>query len=765
MLKFALTIFTGAFLLFQVQPLIGKYILPWFGGTPAVWTTCMLFFQLLLLGGYTYAHLSTRRLSARGQVVLHLALLAAAVALLPITPSNVWKPVDSHSPVWRIMVLLAASVGLPYFVLSATGPLLQDWFRRMYPGRSPFRLYALSNLASLLALISYPFWFEVHYTRQVQVQAWSWGMGVFAVLCGYCAIRVWRSDATAPAATDEQSPVKSEESRPALGQYFLWLALPACASVLLLATTNKLCQDVAVIPFLWILPLSLYLLTFIISFDSPRWYHRAVFGIALGPALGLMVWALYHGDDASLTWQVALYGTALFVCGMVCHGELYRLRPAPRHLTAFYLMIAAGGALGGVFVGIVAPLVFNTYVELHWGLALCAFLFAAVCLRDQKGTSLAGWRALTLFYWLSAWVGLERAVVWAGSWLRSNHTKLSWKLLAGLNWNWTAHVHWLIWAALAVVVVRSITKKTLLKPRNWHLQVCLVLSLGVAVLGVSLARECWLSERGAVSLARNFYGVLCVWDYRQNEPAQRHLLLQHGRITHGLQFLEPKSSMWATTYYGEESGVGLAMRHFPGAQDRVVGIVGLGTGTMAAYGRKGDRFRFYEINPEVERVARERFTYLRQCPAQVEVILGDARLSMEREAPQRFDLLVLDAFSSDSIPVHLLTREAFEIYLRHLKPDGVIAVHISNHYLNLAPVADNLATHFQLKHVSVSTGDPFDDDESEWWLYSSTWVLLTKNEAFLQLPAIRDVRTEPKKPSVKVPLWTDDYASLFPILE
>jgi hypothetical protein len=287
----------------------------------------------------------------------------------------------------------------------------------------------------------------------------------------------------------------------------------------------------------------------------------------------------------------------------------------------------------------------------------------------------------------------------------------------------------------------------------------------MVVLGVSLARESWLSERGALSLARSFYGVLCVWDYRQNEPEQRHLLLQHGRITHGLQFVESASSMWATTYYGEESGVGLAMRHFPRVQNRVVGIVGLGTGTMAAYGRQGDRFRFYEINPEVERVAREPFTYLRKCPAQVEIIMGDARLSMEREASQRFDLLVLDAFSSDSIPVHLLTREAFAIYLRHLQPDGVIAVHISNHYLNLAPVVANLAVHFQLQSLSVSEGDPFDDDEGQWWLYASTWVLLTRNEAFLQIPAMREARTEPEKPTVKIPLWTDDHASLFPILE
>jgi SAM-dependent methyltransferase len=765
MLKFALAIFTGAFLLFQVQPLIGKYILPWFGGTPAVWTSCMLFFQLLLLAGYAYAHVSTRRLSARAQAVLHLALLLAAVALLPITPSNAWKPHDSGYPVWRIMTLLAVSVGLPYFVLSATGPLLQDWFRRMHPGRSPFRLYALSNLASLLALVSYPFWFEIEFSRQAQAAAWSWGMGVFVLLCGYCAVRVWKSNWTAPAAPEAALSSQEENVRPGFRRYLLWLALPACASVLLLATTNKLCLDVAVIPFLWVLPLSLYLLTFIISFDSPRWYSRVGFGIALGPTLGAMVWALDHGDDASLIWQVVLYGAALFVCGMVCHGELYRLRPAPRYLTAYYLMIAAGGALGGLFVGVVAPLAFNTYVELHWGLALCLFLFLAVCVSDREALGTASWRALALFYGLAAWIGVERLVAWSGNWLKNNPTKLPLKSLANLNWNWAQHVHWLVAVAFVALVARGVVRKTLFSPRNWHLRTCLLVTAGFLVLGVALARESWLAGRGALNLARNFYGVLCVWDYRQNEPEQRHLLLQHGRITHGLQFLDPESSKRPTTYYVEESGVGLALRHFPRSQDRVIGVVGLGTGTLAAYGRKGDRLRFYEINPEVERVARNRFTYLKQCPAQVEVVLGDARLSMERERPQQFDVLALDAFSSDAIPVHLLTREAFDIYLRHLKPDGVIAVHISNHYLNLTPVVNNLAAHFQLKRLSVSEGDPFDDDEGEWWRYASTWVLLTRNQAFLDLPAIREARTEPEKPGIKIPLWTDDCASLFPILE
>ncbi|MBI5384200.1 MAG: fused MFS/spermidine synthase [Verrucomicrobia bacterium] len=763
MLKFASTVFAGAFLLFAVQPLIGKYILPWFGGTPAVWTICMLFFQVLLLGGYAYAHVSTSRLSPRRQAVLHLALLAGAVALLPITPSDAWKPQDSSHPALRILALLAASIGWPYFVLSATGPLMQEWFRRTHPGRSPFRLYAVSNLGSLLALVSYPFWFEHQFSRKTQAACWSWGMLAFVLLCGFCAVWFWRRNPVASAGPDS-APAEAV-IRPAIGRRLLWLALPACASVLLLATTNKLCQDVAVIPFLWVLPLGLYLLTFIVCFDSPRWYSRVAFGVLLVPAVAASCWTLARTDDVPLVNQVVIYSAVLFVGCMVCHGELYRLKPHPRFLTSFYLMIAVGGALGGGFVAVMAPLIFDTYAELPWSLGACLLLFLIVCALDKGGLAPSGWRVFGLLCSLLAGVALDRTWVWFTGWLKAHQERLHWSFPANPSWRYVEQLHWVIWLGVAGLVVRAFLKRHSARPRRWHLITCALLGAALWWIGATLWTQSWRARQGALSLARNFYGVLSVREYERADPDKHYLVLQHGRITHGLQFVEPASARWPTTYYGENSGIGLALRHASRQQDRVIGVVGLGTGTLAAYGKKGDRLRFYEINPEVQRLAQERFTYLKQCPARVEVVLGDARLSLEREPPQQFDVLALDAFSSDAIPVHLLTREAVEIYLRHLKPDGVLAVHISNQYLNLAPVVDRLASHFQLQLASISESDDLSEEETEWWHYASTWVLLTRNEEFLRQPALREARSEPGAKTKTIPLWTDDYASLFPLLQ
>jgi len=409
MLPFAFTIFVGAFLLFEVQPSMGKYILPWFGGGPGVWTTCMLFFQVVLLGGYAYAHLSTRWLSPRLQGVTHIILLVAALLLLPIIPAESWKPTTGGVPVLQILLLLTACLGLPYFVLSSTGPLMQQWFSRTRPGASPYRLYALSNTGSLLALVTYPFFFEQHFTRKTQATLWGWGLVAYAVGCAVCAFKLWRSCALtarsnwasepAPVANENAAALSSghtplDQSSDAAGfslfRLLLWLLLPACAAVLLLAVTNKLCQDVASVPFLWVLPLALYLLSFVICFDSPRWYARLPFTLGLIASSAAMCWALFQGTDLSLYKQIMVYAGGLFCCCMVCHGELYRLRPEPRHLTAFYLMIAGGGAIGGVFVAILAPLLFKDYYELNWGLWSCGLLFVLICSAERRLADHAG---------------------------------------------------------------------------------------------------------------------------------------------------------------------------------------------------------------------------------------------------------------------------------------------------------------------------------------------------------------------------------------
>lgn len=686
MLPFALTIFTGAFLLFLVQPLIGKYILPWFGGTPGVWTTCMLFFQLVLLGGYAYAHFVSRWLKPRQQAVVHLVLLVAAVAVLPITPADHWKPQSVDSPIGHILLLLGASIGLPYFVLSTTGPLMQAWFARLHPDRSPYRLYALSNIGSLLALLGFPFLFEPVLARKVQADYWGWGLVVYALSAAWCVWLLWKrgvADELPAQGTTlaEEEPV----AMPSLRQKFLWLALPACASALLLATTNKLCQDVAVIPFLWVLPLSLYLLTFILCFDAQQWYWRPLFLPAMLGCFGWLIYVLANINSIGIGWQVAAFCLTLFVSCMVCHGELYALKPHPRWLTGFYLMISLGGAVGGFLVAVVAPHVFDTYAELAWSCGACAVLVWLVCLPNWRVPDFQWWR-------FHAWL--------AGS---------------------------------------------------------------LPALAICLAFYIQSHERdNLIESTRNFYGAMSVLQYGDDTPGSRYLLLQHGRITHGFQLTAPEHRRRITSYYGEKSGVALAILNFPRKEKRI-GVVGLGTGTLAAFGQKGDYVRIYEINTEVKRLATSRFTFVNDTitnGATVDIIMGDARLSMEREQPQKFDVLALDAFSSDAIPVHLLTKEAVQIYQKHLAPDGVLAVHISNRYLNLEPVVANLAKEFGYATVTVEDSNTAE----EWWIYTSTWVLLSKNKPVIE--AIASVSTpEAKEQSHKpVPLWTDDYASLIPIM-
>jgi hypothetical protein len=672
---FGLTILLGAFLLFQVQPLVSKAILPWFGGCPAVWTTCMLFFQTLLFGGYLYAHLLQRWLAPRRQIVVHLLLVVAALAMLPMLPGPAYKPADDSNPTWRILWLLTATVGLPYFALSATSPLVQAWFSGKHPDRSPYRLYALSNAGSLAALLSYPFVFEPALDLQQQSRLWS---GAFAVYAGSCAVilpGLWPL-------RHRQTPATA--SGPSTGQVgwldrARWLALPACASLLLLAATNHICQDVAVVPFLWVMPLSLYLLSFIICFDHERWYIRRLWAAATIFAWAGVVVVDYvrYTHSPGLVLELGLnFAALLFVC-MVCHGELARLKPSPRYLTEFYLMIAAGGALGGVLVAVVAPLIFSMYFEWQIGvLASTVLAFGLVILPGRAGR-------------------------------------------------------------------RGITCYAVLAP--------------LLALGASYAFYWGFDPMQPLERSRNFFGVVTVKEEVAADSGQRALLLVHGRITHGCQAVDSSKRRWATSYYGEPSGVGQAIGYLQKSGAIRVGAIGLGVGTVATYARPGDVFRFYEINPEVLRLARQYFTYLADCRGQCEVKLGDARLSLEAEPPQHFDLLVLDAFSGDAIPTHLLTREAFDVYRRHLAPGGAIAVHISNNYLDLAPVVRRLAEHCGMGSVQICTeGDKGRLQDP------SNWMLMTRNDGLLRACPSTPPNSSGNDP--QAPLWTDQYSNLFRIL-
>ncbi len=665
----AAVIALSSFLLFLVQPLIARLILPWFGGGAAVWTTCMLFFQSLLLAGYAYAHASNVRLAPRKQAILHIALLAAAAATLPIAPSERWKPLGEEEPISAILVLLGAAVGLPYLLLSATSPLVQAWFARARPGQNPYRLFALSNVASLAALVGYPLAVEPFLSNGEQVAGWSWLFALFALLCAALA---WRS--AAPLAADASAVPDAPPSR--RSEVLHWLALSTTGSVMLLAVTNHVTQNVAAIPLLWLAPLTLYLLTFILAFEGGLYRTEIFWSFCLVWLMG-MAWLLVDADyQFDLAMQLGVFLSGLFVTCLFCHGELYRLRPPPRHLTAFYLTVSAGGALGGLLVAVVAPLAFDGYYELGLAMVAVAFLAALRC---------ATLHELARNMSLAALMGVTGAAIYDG--LRFSQD-------------------------------------------------------------VRLA-------------ARNFYGVLRVKEYgTPGEPSHLRRLL-HGVIMHGEQYLHPEHRGMLTTYYQHSSGIGaalLARRDQPGAMR--VGVIGLGTGTLAAYGRKGDTYRFYDINPRVVEVAGREFTYLADSEATIELEIGDARLSLEHEPPQHFDVLAVDAFSSDAIPVHLITREALALYLRHVKHGGIVAFHVSNRFLALVPVVARLARENGAHAVAVFEGS--DEDESR---TQSDWVLVSRDPKALQGKEFEAVGAEAAADREGLRTWTDDYSNLVKILK
>jgi hypothetical protein len=683
-LNFALTVFVSAFLLFQIEPLISKFILPWFGGSPAVWTTCLLFFQVVLFCGYAYAHLSTRYLAPRARVLVHCGLLALSVVLLHVAPGEQYKPLDAAQPTTLILGLLSATVGLPYFALSSTGPLLQAWFSAAYPTRSPYRLYALSNLGSLIALLSYPFVFEPAFDVLTQAHLWSWLFGGFALLCAVCALKALPALASAQKRLGALPAVASSSERTSWLDRARWIGLPACASLALLATTNHVTADVAVIPFLWVVPLSLYLITFIIAFDHERWYRRRLFAVltvALCLAVGCLdplrdlLEAVHY--DFTFVDDLVLHFSALFCVCMVCHGELVRARPNPIKLTEFYLSIAAGGALGGVFVSLIAPAIFSTFFE--WTLALL------------------------VSFALGVWVAYD-----AG-------TRRRWGLAGA------AAVGAFTLAGLAGIFYEQ------------------------------------LDTDAPLAVLRNFYGVVSVYEADKDDPELHHFSLAHGIVVHGRQFAAPEKRRQPVAYYAPRTGVGRALSYFQKLPDMRVGVVGLGVGTVAAYAGAGQSIRFYEINEQVERLAEKYFSFLSDSAGQTKIVLGDARLSLEREPSQGFHVFVLDAFSGDAVPAHLLTKEAFAIYLRHLRPDGVIAVNITNRHLDLAPVVLAVAEQYHLQTVRV-----FTEPNGKELAYRADWMLLTRNAAFIaETKAAPPPDARPRAPL----LWTDHYSNLFQILE
>lgn len=687
--RYSIVVFLGAFLLFQVQPLIAKVILPWFGGTASVWNTCMMFFQIALLLGYLYSHGLRMLLKPRTSWIVHSVVLLLALLTLPVLPSESLKPESYDSFSFEIVKVLALSVGVPFFVLATTGPLIQAWQSVSHGGdseseksNSPYRLYALSNVGSLLALISYPFLFEPNLRLQSQSLLWSGMFVLFVVMCISSGTQVrkldsWHQDVGEP---KHESPSKIS---PLI--QLLWLVLAILPSIMLLATTNLMCQEIASVPFLWILPLTLYLISFIICFEKPTWYHRGIFVplLLLGVTAGVTVALL--NVHASAMLQVALLSVSLFACGMTCHGELERLKPHISKLTLFYLFVSLGGSLGGIFVVLIAPRIFTGFPE--YQLALIGSLIVGVGLPCYQKT-IPGGRKIVLGF--------------------------------------------------------------------------VALIIGGLVLANLIASLTRTQIDGVLLDARNEYGIFSV------EEDENRLVFISGNIDHGSQIILPEPSLEPHSYYADGSGFSIciktqrdiASKEQPPRKGLKVGVLGLGIGSMLSWATPEDNFVFYEINPKVEEIAREWFTFL-NSHKRSEVVIGDGRIMLEMETKKgidrQFDLLAIDAFSSDSIPVHLLTDECFDVYQKHLKEDGILLFHISNRFINLKPVI--FATTKKRGLTASYIVHKSSEDES---ISGSDWILVTNNKVASHA-RIKSVAIDYELPA-NAPQWTDDFASLAPVM-
>jgi len=622
-----------------------------------------VFFQSVLLAGYAYADL-TLRLGARRQALLHIGLLALSLATLPILASSGWKPQGDEQPILRILLLLVATIGLPYFLLSSTTPLLQHWYWRRFRSAVPYRLFALSNFASLVALLGFPLLFEPAFDLTQLGWGWSFLFVAFAFLCAGTA---WLSlsDST------ELRIEKAETPKPSGLVQLQWLALSAMGSVMLLAVSNHITQNISSVPFLWVLPLALYLVTFILTFDHPRWYHRLTFTLWMLILVPAMAWFVPSLDLAT---AAPLYLVGMFVACMFCHGELARLKPDPAHLTRFYLMMSLGGALGAVLVAIVAPLALDGYFELGIALVALAVFFT--------------WRMESL------------------------------ARLGGMAMT----------VAVAVLVYKAFDDYS----------------------------------RGVRVMERDFYGVVRTADHPSPVP---YRAMYHGGIMHGGQLLGEDYRNTPADYFNPGSGYGRvfeSLRDLQRGKPLSVGVIGLGAGVIGAWMKPGDRLVFYEISPRVVDVANSEFTFLQDSSATKEIVLGDGRLSLEREPPRGYDVLGIDAFSGDSIPMHLVTREAMALYAKHIKPDGVIVFQATNRFVDLLPVIKRLASELGFEAVNVADS-PIGDQGKEYWYSSTDQVIVTKNRKLLAAPLLESA--DPIVDRADLPTFTDSHHNLLRILK
>ncbi|ALO35593.1 hypothetical protein CMT41_13370 [Colwellia sp. MT41] len=693
-------IFVGAFLLFQLQPLIAKLILPLFGGGAAIWTACLLFFQGFLLLGYLYSHYLTKLNKLKTQVIVHVTLLMMSLLFLPLALNFNFKQylstIMGDSPLFEIVFILILSIGLPYFLLSSTGPLVQRWLTYKDSAKLPYKLYSLSNTASLLALLSYPFIFEPQFTLSNQILIWSIGYTIFVL--GFVSLALVMFKQTHLATNMLAANIKTDVKKCSKTVIALWLMLSATGVVLLVSTTNAMTQNIPPMPFLWILPLCIYLLTFIISFHSPRWYVRWYWFVLFVISSFTAIFMFFIGSQFDIISQVVIYCVILFSACMLCHGELARLKPSIEHLTLFYLNMSLGGFLGSAFVAFVAQNLFTQFLEFPLAILAVYLLFYFCCQVNNH---------------------LEE------------HTS-----------------------------AQDVNRHKVLFRDQLLARVSLVSALLLFVFFSYLNN---LFAESNIDSSRNFYGILSVKDVKINNILERRLI--DGSTSHGTQYLvtnlnnkEVSYDVTPRSYYRKNTGVAIALEQIRATLPLKVGIIGLGAGTLAAYGQSGDEYRFYELNPDVLLMANKHFSYLSKSKAKVEIILGDGRVSLANEENNNFDVLVVDAFSGDSIPTHLLTVEALVIYFQQLKFDGVLAIHISNSHLDLTRLTIGLADAFNKQALYFKTTRDKNNNEAE-------WVLLTNNAAFINNAIVRHYASNWPHSTKKPLVWTDDYSNLLSVLK
>ena len=689
MIYFSVTIFTSAFLLFMVQPIIAKQILPWFGGSSAVWTTCMVFFQMILLMGYWYADFVVRKLSKRTQAIFHSVVVVCSLFCLPIIASDAWKPAADTEPSTRILLLLLATVGLPYLLLSTTGPLVQAWFARCYPQAKVYRLFALSNFASLLSLLAYPPLIEPHI--DLHSQAWLWS-GVYAVYALLIIVSAWHSNRYEVVGELSDSPAAPSDivtKAPTKQDYTLWLLLATLGSVLLLSFTNHITQNIASVPFLWIVPLVLYLVTFILVFDvgSSRgksgWYSRSVFIPLLFALLVITTYGMFDGFASTMNIYLALplFCILLFVGCMFCHGELASLRPASQFITQFYLCLSIGGAAGGLMVGLIAPLIFNTFAELPLALVSCGLLASFVMWKTPSPAITPKFNSIL--------IGCAIAL--------------------------TFSLSWLLW------------------------------------------KEPQTSEE-TLLLHRDFYGTLRVSETDKNMRPESVRDLYHGVISHGWEHTYEPLRSKPVSYFGPSTGIAKTITFYQQEEPSIrIGILGLGIGILTAYGREADSFRIYELVPAVIDIAKKYFWYLSSSKSKIDYLVGDGRLSLEREPSNQFHMLSVDAFSSDSIPMHLMTVEALQSYKKQIKKDGAIVYNVTNRLINLAPMVKLIAEQEEMEAILIANR-PSEPD-----LYQTDFVVVTQNKQLIaELKKSQDYKPIETLPKLKA--WNDKYNNLFDVL-